>query len=93
MNEALVDREGHDDFPALADAIRRVLTATPRHRRASIECARLAGRFGFDGFSYLLVRPGTALDAAVELATAIAHFDELVLSNDRPYTIAAGRNV
>lgn len=59
MNEALKGSEAPGDFPAMADAIRRVLIASSRDKSASTDCARLAHRFGFDGFSYLVVRPGT----------------------------------
>jgi len=59
MDEAMGGRERPDDFAAMAYAIRRVLTAKTRDNRPSAECARLADQFGFDGFTYLVVRPGT----------------------------------
>lgn len=59
MDETKRIREQPDDFDAMADAIRRVLTAKGRDSQPSAECTRLAHRLGFDGFSYLVVRPAT----------------------------------
>lgn len=59
MDETKGNHERPDDFATMADAIRRVLTAKTRDNRPSTECARLAHRLGFDGFTYLVVRPGT----------------------------------
>lgn len=59
MDETKGCHQQPGDFAAMADAIRGVLLARTRDRRSSAECARLARRLGFDGFSYLVVRPGT----------------------------------
>lgn len=59
MDETKGCHQQSGDFSAMADAIRGVLLAKTRDSRSSAECARLARRLGFDGFSYLVVRPGT----------------------------------
>ncbi len=59
MEERLVGECGVDGMARMAQAITQALTSRRRDDSASGECARLAQRLGFDGFSYLLVRPGT----------------------------------
>lgn len=48
-----------NDVATMATVIRQWLTARAPDSRACREGAWLAGHLGFDGFSYLVVRPGT----------------------------------
>lgn len=59
MDETNGSQEWPGDFAGMADSIRSVLIAKTRDGRTAAECARLARRLGFDGFTYLVVRPGT----------------------------------
>lgn len=48
---------GIDGLASMAEGITRALTARSRKTNASNACAQLAQSLGFDGLSYLLVRP------------------------------------
>lgn len=59
MEERPVRDCGIDGMAAMARTITQALTSRNRDDSTDGECARLAQQLGFDGFSYLLVRPGT----------------------------------
>lgn len=87
------------DYAAMANAICQAVTVRGKGDAALLECAHLASTFGFDGFSYIVVRPGTVgVDLVSHWTTASGRWKSQYRAHayhavDPRVTLTSGRSI